>query len=890
MIPGDVRLYTWVDVDEVLRRRARTDWPEWLLWGRAYWDGLTLGVLPGRASHVAPWLHDCFEPRYRAENGVSGAAGTIILEEIPGAPRPFPVWIEETDEPEIPPRPAPTLARSTYVLRETESDPPAPLPAELPPVFAFHSFKGGVGRTIHAVAFALLLAQKRKRVLLVDGDLEAPGITGLVRSRIPDPAIALADVLALVHGDESADAREAIRLAAAQLRAQILDDICVLPAIRNDSQAAALEIRPEHLSRGASDPYVLTRVLAELGGAVHADAVIVDLRAGLCELSAGLLLDPRVQRVLVTTLAGQSLSGTRVVLKLLASAAPSLRDGDPIPRVLLTQVTDEQRASEAFATAQDELNAAVAEVIQGAVSSDNNAISTSFDQRLLALPEEWQTARLRIEQFDVGASLAVLVDALPVRSSVEPQPSMSLRERRTRLRDRAKALIYAEAGGGEGFLPTTSLRNLAAEHQNRVPVVVMVGAKGAGKTYTFLQLARLKTWDAFVQQATDAGASHAGGLSQTPVFPLLLPQSLNDGTEHLLRDIRAAVAGTVLHTTPQAPSEARARIRKWLNEDLDQTQWRQCWLNLFAWSLGFRVGDDEAAAHLFRFLRETGQQLILLMDGLEDLLQDIADDARQQQALRALLQEVPERLRQEPGRPLGMVLFVRRDLILSAVRQNSGQFLQRYDPYELRWNREEALRLVLWIAEHVDGPRVSPAELAGLNEEALAERLIPLWGRKLGGENSREARAADWVLSALSDLRGQIQARDLVRLLHLAAGHSVQDRGWGDRVLTPQAIRNALPECSKEKISEVRQEHAALGEVLQRLERAPKAQRTAPFAPEDLKLSHQDLELLTLNGVVLRDGDRYYLAEIYRPGLDFALPGRGRARVMWLARRAGQPA
>lgn len=41
----------------------------------------------------------------------------------------------------------------------------------------YYSFKGGVGRTMALVNTAVLLAQHRRRVLLVDFDLEAPGLT-----------------------------------------------------------------------------------------------------------------------------------------------------------------------------------------------------------------------------------------------------------------------------------------------------------------------------------------------------------------------------------------------------------------------------------------------------------------------------------------------------------------------------------------------------------------------------------------------------------------------------------------------------------------------------------------------------------------------------------------
>ena len=45
-----------------------------------------------------------------------------------------------------------------------------------PPIISFFSFKGGVGRTTALAAFATNLARDGKRVLVVDFDLEAPGV------------------------------------------------------------------------------------------------------------------------------------------------------------------------------------------------------------------------------------------------------------------------------------------------------------------------------------------------------------------------------------------------------------------------------------------------------------------------------------------------------------------------------------------------------------------------------------------------------------------------------------------------------------------------------------------------------------------------------------------
>jgi len=43
-------------------------------------------------------------------------------------------------------------------------------------IITFYSYKGGVGRTLALANIAVLLARRGKRVLMMDWDLEAPGL------------------------------------------------------------------------------------------------------------------------------------------------------------------------------------------------------------------------------------------------------------------------------------------------------------------------------------------------------------------------------------------------------------------------------------------------------------------------------------------------------------------------------------------------------------------------------------------------------------------------------------------------------------------------------------------------------------------------------------------
>lgn len=54
-------------------------------------------------------------------------------------------------------------------------------------IITFYSYKGGVGRTMSLVNVAWVLASNGMRVLIVDWDLEAPGLHRYLRPFLPDP-------------------------------------------------------------------------------------------------------------------------------------------------------------------------------------------------------------------------------------------------------------------------------------------------------------------------------------------------------------------------------------------------------------------------------------------------------------------------------------------------------------------------------------------------------------------------------------------------------------------------------------------------------------------------------------------------------------------------------
>lgn len=880
------RVYTWVDVDAHLAALAsRNQWPDWLYESDAFWDGLELTIAPDASPDAAlSWLGEKFGIGSIAPDDGDSA---LRLDDVPGRPsgRRLPIRIlrQETETPRREPR-----WRERRIVRALNESLPAP---ESPfsggvRIAAMHSFKGGVGRTLHAVSLAQAITQRGESVLLVDADLEAPGITWMFAAHGRRVDFGYEDFLALLHASEDGRPEEAVTLAAAYLPNQALDDVIVMPARHALRDIAPPRIEPTDLLTPDRSSYYLTESLAELAHRLGARTVLVDLRAGGSELSAPVLLDPRVQRIFVTTLSEQSLYGTLRIIQEIGRRAPS-RPDDPASVAIITQFREQghqEMAVEAAALLRDAISATL---VPAPVQDDEDRtvdsdltlepIFSVFQDRLLALPGSWEAVVDLAQRQQLTETLGPIADGLAapepllgVPEVLQPTAAVDkddLTAHRENLADFGRRLAFAETADDTAFLPTESLRNLLMSHRTEPPLCVVAGAKGSGKTFTQIQMCFRRTWREY---ARDVGVGQV--TLDALLAPVLISKNLRDPVHDRVTQIQRAAVATP-GAEPAVQLELDDTIREALRGRLSDLQWRRVWLTCMARSVGIDAAPDDVEQRLADFAHQ-GQR-IFLIDGLEDLLHEFSSNDAQRQALRVLLVDCLDWLRSLRGRPLGLVIFVRRDLVQAAVRQNYGQFLARYSDYELKWNPSEALRLALWVAQRSGGlPDSSLDDVVSAREQDLSRRLIPVWGEKMGSPRSREARSDGWFLAALSDFNGQIQARDIVTFLAEAASLSVDETRWSDRLLTPAAMRNALVRCSRQKIDEISQESPEVGRLFRRLDGLTAEKKRIPFGPDAVGLSSEELDLLAANGVVFREEDQYWIPEIFRHGLSFRATGR----------------
>ncbi len=179
-------------------------------------------------------------------------------------------------------------------LESAGRKPPWPLTESTPPIVTFYSFKGGVGRTTALVSCAWQLARAGKKVVVVDLDLEAPGLGALLEVKTDRGLIdLLADHLATGACDLDGAVAERVDvlgaggdlvnvISAGALGGSYLEKLSRLDFV-NSNPPAGVKVEPSPIEEA------LRAILDAVKRRLRPDYILLDSRAGLHDL-AGLSL------------------------------------------------------------------------------------------------------------------------------------------------------------------------------------------------------------------------------------------------------------------------------------------------------------------------------------------------------------------------------------------------------------------------------------------------------------------------------------------------------------------------------------------------------------------------------------------------------------------------
>ena len=240
--------------------------------------------------------------------------------------------------------------------------------------------------------------------------------------------------------------------------------------------------------------------------------------------------------------------------------------------------------------------------------------------------------------------------------------------------------VKAVFGQEEDLNITEPLKNMASNFQDKLPVVISIGVDEAGKPLSYIELSRLQSWENLLNKINPQNQKNPPK-NLSLMFPLMQSQNLEGKFKNILEQARQNVNNALNHNCQFSVSDLKDRITQSLsNQDWNEVDWAKFWVKEFSRVLGYNQ-ENYQLNKLDEYLKQKNLKIIFLMDGLENIFPDLAYDNFQQTALKALIDNLPNKLTEIKQSNLGLIVFLHRDSMRKAIKQNSGQFESLYSEY-----------------------------------------------------------------------------------------------------------------------------------------------------------------------------------------------------------------
>lgn len=761
------------------------------------------------------------------------------------------------------------------------------------PIIAYHSYKGGVGRTLSLLAFAKAWTSEfedteHSRILIIDSDIEAPGLTYL-NANLSEDTYSYLDLLDSIQ--DNADIDTIVNIAYQQVRRSTITietekrkvEQFFIPTYRYIEQLIDIYASPENIALGYRKEYILAEIISKLGEKLGASVVLVDLRAGLSEYSAPLLFDKRVKKYIVTSTSTQSIKGTEILLRYISKGLLIQKD-EILPQIFVTMVTSQLDNSIEMNEIIDNLVACYeSDSMKNEDLLDNIAIKMPFASELIHLTSLPQIMKI-LTQRDMYNVMRTLISKDYKNDS--PDESLSEDSRADLLKkinELAEIQITAENNTRFDLMMTEPLWALKNKFCESLPTVVIMGSKGAGKTFVYKEMVRAQTWLRFCNKIDKSELKNDVDRADAIFLPILASKNTltwNKFLAECIGKINSSIENINVNESIYLTNGTK--IQEWLLKERNPVEWMRFWDELLAKSVNV---EFESLAELNKLLKEKNKKIVFIIDGLEEIFTKTSAEESEQMGISKLCQDIVNEI--DARYPyVGIIVFLRRDIARDSIKVNFAQFEQINKKFTLQWSSVEALRLAVWlITQAQSGIFGDNIDVETASEEIIEECLIKFWGKKLGKSTSNEAYSSRWILAALSDFNGQLQARDIIRFLKMVTDKPMSKPTYNDRYIMPSEIRDTVPKCSKEKISEVKQEYRNLSNIFEKLDELTSEKKIIPFTQNEIRLTPFEEKIMTDEGYLRNLGGEYYIPEIIRHGLNFKYTRGARPKVLSLLLR-----
>jgi cellulose biosynthesis protein BcsQ len=199
------------------------------------------------------------------------------------------------------------------------SEPPWPIgetrSVVAPPIVSFYSFKGGVGRTTALAAFAIQCARASQRVVVIDFDLDAPGVGNLLNpgEGISGARWGVLDYLLEKPIMKEIDLRDYYHVCAREAVTGP-GEIFVIPAGHIDENYLSKLTRVDLEPPPPDERHPLQQLLLQIRDELQPQWILLDSRAGLSDAAGFAVSGLAHLNVLFGTSSEQSWQGLRLII------------------------------------------------------------------------------------------------------------------------------------------------------------------------------------------------------------------------------------------------------------------------------------------------------------------------------------------------------------------------------------------------------------------------------------------------------------------------------------------------------------------------------------------------------------------------------------------------
>jgi MinD-like ATPase involved in chromosome partitioning or flagellar assembly len=687
----------------------------------------------------------------------------------------------------------------------------------------FYSYKGGVGRTTALIQTAFQLARQGKRVVLVDMDVEAPGLQSLLPPIDKPVEEGLIDYLwerqTCFFDEHHQPQIELTNIIYSVKDSQSRRDLFIVPAGKiGQRYIQRLSIlSTTHLFSEIKDPWY--QFEEELWNQYQPDIMLIDARTGLNEWGGLSLLRLAEEAFVVLYPSQQNAEGVCFIRDLLKELSGVQA------RLVLSSIPEGAIGRSLVEKIEPYLNLDV-------IKSEGEELKEDII-KIPYLPDIAASYQFPVE--NALTWYTPLAYALLEVSGVEKTKEVLAESDRLEL---IKSLNFPERNAAsildtdfDAIFQKTADFDRCLEDQNWV----IRGRKGTGKStlYTLFTQHRENAEKRSRGRLDNIKIISGHGVSNNfkpnaDVFSDIQKQITVDDTDWLSL-WRAYAVIRLYQSYPEFSdiikkaklTSLHSRLQYNFNSN-DHTVWESkhtTKLLEFATDTKLNGYCRDAITHLNSDLKHKNQKIWLLYD---DLDQDIKENTSwQKEALGGLMRLIYD-TNNNSLYQIRFKVFLREDIWSNLVFTNKSHFGEQRTLL-LKWDEEDFFRLAYRLA--IAGSdkfrnfsnRITPLpdnQLDECNKESLRQLLSPLWG--LRRQKIKNAYVSTWVYSRLTDSSGNTYPRSLTILLSKAKEAELQQpqgkTAPNDHLLRWNSLTKGLEAASVERCDAIKNEYPELFE------------------------------------------------------------------------------